>query len=136
MPPFCYVLSDFTDANLAFWQDHPRLQPYLGNGWLDFTLFDVETSRDLSLQSANVTIQTQALSQPLLIIANYFFDTIPQDLFLIENQAITHGLLSLSTAANPSEMDTAELIEGLNSNTITLRPSRPFMQMNPSSTIF
>jgi SAM-dependent MidA family methyltransferase len=113
LPPFCYILSDFTAANLAFWQDHPRLQPYLGNGWLDFALFDVENSSDLSLQYAGVTIQQQALSQPLIIMANYFFDTIPQDLFLIENQAIAHGLLSLATAADPSELDTAELIEGL-----------------------
>jgi hypothetical protein len=111
LPPFCYVLSDFVKANLCFWRDHPRLQPYLGKGWLDFALFDVETSRELSLQCANVTLEAQALSQPLLVVANYFFDTIPQELFLIENQTIAYGLLSLATEFDPAELETAELIE-------------------------
>ncbi|MEO0948788.1 MAG: tetratricopeptide repeat protein, partial [Cyanobacteria bacterium J06641_5] len=44
LPPFCYILSDFTAANLGFWQEHPRLQPYLGKSWLEFAQFDVETS--------------------------------------------------------------------------------------------
>lgn len=111
LPPFCYVLSDFTEANLSFWQAHPRLQPYLEQGWLDFALFDVETSRELSLQHADVTLQAGALSQPLLVVANYFFDTIPQELFRIENQAISYGLLSLACEFDPAELETAELIE-------------------------
>lgn len=113
LPPFCYVLSDFTEANVTFWRDHPRLQPYLGKGWLDFALFDVEHSSELALQSTGVTLQAQALSQPLIVIANYFLDTIPQDLFLIEDRQIAHGLLSLATESDPAEFDVAELIEAL-----------------------
>lgn len=113
LPPFCYVISDFTETNLAFWQNHPRLQPYLGKGWLDFALFDVENSSELFLQNANITIHQQSLSQPLIVIANYFFDTIPQELFWVENQTISHCLLSLATVANPIESDTAEIIKNL-----------------------
>lgn len=113
LPPFCYVLSDFTEANLIFWQDHPRLQPYLSQGWLDFAHFDVETSTELTLQAANITLQAQDLAQPLIVIANYFFDTIPQDLFLIENGEISHTLLSLTTQSDPEELNTATLIASL-----------------------
>jgi tetratricopeptide (TPR) repeat protein len=114
LPPFCYVLSDFTAANLAFWKDHPRLQPYLAKGWLDFALFDVEDSSELALQHTGNTIQIQALAQPLILIANYFFDSISQDLFRIENKTIFHSLLSLSTEADPAELDAASLIAALN----------------------
>ncbi len=113
LPPFCYVLSDFAQANLAFWQEHPRLQPYLGQGRVDFALYDVETSHEISLQAAGITLQTHSLSQPLIVIANYFFDTIPQDLFLIEDRTIAHCLLSLATESDPSELETAALIEDL-----------------------
>ncbi len=113
LPPFCYILSDFTESNLEFWQNHPRLQPYLSKGWLDFALFDAENSSELFLQSAHITIQTQTLSQPLIVIANYFFDTIPQELFWVENQNISHCLLSLATESDPSELDTAQLINAL-----------------------
>ncbi len=113
LPPFCYVLSDFTETNLAFWREHPRLQPYLSRGWLDVALFDVETSRELSLQYAGVTLQTQSLAQPIVVIANYFFDTIPQELFLIEDGAISNVLLHLTSEKDPSALEPAALIEAL-----------------------
>lgn len=113
LPPFCYVLSDFTETNLVFWREHPRLQPYLNRGWLDFALFDVETDSELSLQYAGVTLPAQSLAQPLVIIANYFFDTIPQELFLIEDGTISNVLLRLTSEKDPSALETAALIEAL-----------------------
>ena len=113
LPPFCYVLTDFTEANLTFWQEHPRLQPYLSLGWLDLALFDAEQSETFHLQYANRTIQRASLAQPLIVIANYFFDTIPQSLFRIENETIDHVLLSLTTATDPSTSIPAEIIAAL-----------------------
>lgn len=113
LPPFCYVLSDFTDANLAFLQAQPRLQPYLSLGWLDIARFDVETSSELTLRCTGRTLGPAALAQPLLVVANYFFDTIPQDLFRIKNQTLAHGLLTLTTEADPATLTPAELIAAL-----------------------
>lgn len=113
LPPFCYILSDFTEANLTFWQAHPRLQPYLDKDWLDFALFDVEHSRELSLYTAGITLEPQSLAQPLIAIANYFFDTIPQDLFWVKDQTLSHALISLTTDSDPSDLDTADLIDAL-----------------------
>jgi len=114
LPPFCYILSDFSEANLAFWHDHPSLQAYLGQGWLDFALFDAENSHELTLQYAGTTLQTQSLAQPLVVIANYFFDSIPQDLFWIQDGVISQGLLSLSTATDPARLAApAELIDAV-----------------------
>ena len=113
LPPFCYVLSDFTQANLSFWREHPRLQSYVSKGWLDFALFDMENSSELSLQHAGVTFRPESLSQPLIVVGNYVFDTIPQELFRIENGRIDRCLLTLSTVENPAQLDTADLIEAL-----------------------
>jgi len=110
LPPFCYILSDFTESNLSFWQEHPRLQPYLSLGWLDIALCDAESSDCVYLQSIDKTITRTSLAQPLIVIANYFFDTIPQELFHIEKNTLSHGLLSLSTEVDPASMTTAELI--------------------------
>ena len=110
LPPFCYILSDFTEQNLSFWQEHPRLQPYLNLGWLDLALFDAESSENIHLQHTDKTITNKSLAQPLIIIANYFFDTIPQELFHIEDNTIYHGLLSLSSEVDPDSLTTVELI--------------------------
>ncbi|QMU64478.1 MAG: hypothetical protein GKR88_09415 [Flavobacteriaceae bacterium] len=112
-PPFCYVLSDFVPDHLAFWQNHPRLQPYLEKGWLDMARFDAENDSELFLYYTGTAIRQQALSQPLLVVANYFFDTIPQELFRIEDQKIARSLLTLTTETDPSELDTADLIKVL-----------------------
>ncbi len=113
LPPFCYVLTDFTESTLHFWQNHPRLQPYFDQGWLDFALFDAESSDTLWLQTSQQTLNVASLGQPLLVIANYFFDTIPQDLFRIEAHKIAHSLLSLTTPADPADLEVADLIDTL-----------------------
>jgi hypothetical protein len=113
LPPFCYILSDFTAANVDFWKEHPRLLPYKEKGWLDYTIFDIEKDSELHLQHSNKSIKTQGLTQPLIVIANYFFDTIPQDLFLIKDQKGSNCLLSISTTLDPSNVDTATLLANL-----------------------
>ncbi|MEM6815426.1 MAG: SAM-dependent methyltransferase [Bacteroidota bacterium] len=95
-PPFCYVLSDFTKANLDFMKNHTRLQPYLEKGWIDFALFDATTDTHIQLTHSSRTIKTNTLEQPLVVIANYFFDSIPQELFRIQNGKIEQTLLSIS----------------------------------------
>ncbi|MCX6219088.1 hypothetical protein [Spirosoma sp.] len=113
LPPFCYVLSDFTESSLDFWRDHPRLQPYLEKGWLDFTLFDVESSNELSLSYTGLTLSVQSFSQPLVVIANYFFDTIPQALFRVTEKKISRAFLTLTTTVDPAGLHPAELIDAL-----------------------
>ena len=131
MPPFCYILSDFTEANLAFWREHPRLQPYLGRRWLDVARFDVENSSEIHLQAAGVTLGAQALAQPLLVVANYFFDTIPQNLFRIEEQTISTCLLSLATESDPDTLETIELLEALQLTYTYARAQQPIYADEP-----
>lgn len=133
LPPFCYVLSDFTESNLRFWEEHARLQPYFSHGWLDFALFDVENSQELSLKYRGTTIQAGSLAQPIVVIANYFFDTIPQELFLIQDGDISNVFLSLSSEADPSTLETAALIAALQLEynyqpaTIPIYPNEPIL---------
>jgi len=120
LPPFCYVLSDITETNLAFWCDHPRLQPYFSNGKLDYAVFDVETSSEITLQHSARKIETNSLNQPLVAVANYLFDNIAQDLFKIENGIASQTLVSLFTDTEShreleanTESNSAKVIESL-----------------------
>lgn len=113
LPPFCFILSDFTENNLRFWKEHPRLQPYFEKGWMDLSLFDVENSHEIILQYAGINLKSQMLQQPLLVVANYLFDSIPQDLYHVSVDGIQNCLITLKTDRNPSDIGQDELIKEL-----------------------
>jgi hypothetical protein len=101
---FCYILSDLPPKNIEFWRKHPRLQPYIEKGMLDFAVFDVENDTVIHLIHSHKTISTQSLSQPLIVIANYFFDSIPHDLFYFEDGTASECTVHVSNSEDIAEI--------------------------------
>ena len=108
---FRYVLTDVAERNLEFWRLHPRFQPFFDNGVLDLACFDVTRSESLVLRPSGRTIAAGSLAQPLVVVTNYVFDSIPQDLFHIGANACHECLVSLAVDADPDTLDVAQLIE-------------------------
>jgi len=111
LPPYCYVLSDIATKNLDFFNKHPQFQTYFEAGILDVAYFDGVNSKSLQLQKTSLTINTGELNQPILLIANYFFDSIPNHLFHLQDDKISSCSISLGTKNDPQHMDTAELLK-------------------------
>ncbi|WP_141503688.1 SAM-dependent methyltransferase [Paenibacillus luteus] len=88
LPPFRYVMSDLPLQNIGFWQQHERLLPFVKQGLLDFARFDAVQDTELHLLEAGVTVRPGDLEQPLLLIANYFFDSVPQELIYVDESKI------------------------------------------------
>ncbi|OBZ07746.1 SAM-dependent methyltransferase [Bacillus sp. FJAT-26390] len=88
LPPFRYVLSDLPVKNVAYWQQHPSLQPFVQQGILDFAKLDAVQDSELHLTQSGDTIRRASLKQPLLLVANYFFDSIPQQLIYVDEGSI------------------------------------------------
>jgi hypothetical protein len=85
LPAFRYVMTEYNPALLDFWAAHPALQPLAERGWLDFARFDADQPADLHLQHSGITLSAGSLANPLVLVANYFFDSIPQDAFYVED---------------------------------------------------
>ncbi|THF79596.1 SAM-dependent methyltransferase [Cohnella fermenti] len=83
LPPYRYIMTDLAADNVAGWQRHPVLAPHVAAGRLDFARFDVVRDTELRLAVSGETIRPGELNQPLLIIANYLFDSLPQELLYI-----------------------------------------------------
>ena len=107
---FRYVLTDFTQSNLDFWRQHPGFQAFFADGLLNIALFDIVRSEQLSLQLSGTTLSTGSLDRPLVVIANYVFDSIPQDLYFIEEQRCSACLISLIVDAPLETLSAAELL--------------------------
>ena len=112
--PIRYVMTDFVPEILDFWRNHDRFQPFFDAGVLDVALFDVmERERPFHLQIANQILTPENTTNPVILIANYFFDSIPQDSFVIEDGLLCQNLLTLSSSQPEPDLTDATLWDRL-----------------------
>jgi hypothetical protein len=116
-PPFHdlsirYVLTDFAERSLDYLHAHPRLRPFFEAGELDLARFDVESDRELALLRSGDVLGPGTLTNPLVVIANYLFDSIPQDAFAIAEGRLYELLLTIAPAAEPLDADDTALLAG------------------------
>ncbi len=101
--PVKFVMTDFVPNTLTFWQEHTHFKPWVDAGHLDFALFDVQSPTSLHLVHENCTLTSDKLQNPFVLIANYFFDSIPQDGFAILDGQLCENLLTVySTQPEPN----------------------------------
>ena len=84
---YCYVMSDLPPENIKFWSEHPGFQDALERGVLQLRTYDV-------LQDE---LELPDLRNPLCVIANYLFDSLPQDVFHVADNRVRPALLNLTT---------------------------------------
>ncbi|HSX38170.1 MAG TPA: hypothetical protein VLE95_04995 [Chlamydiales bacterium] len=73
-----YLLTDGAKKNRAFWERHPCFKD-----WIDQKI----------LQLAVLDPIVDPIPCSDLVLANYFFDSIPQDIFHVENGVLYEGLM-------------------------------------------
>lgn len=110
---FRYVLTDFTQANLDAWRAHSHFQTWFDSGLLDVALFDIGDTDTLHLQVSGTSISTGQLAQPLVVLANYVFDGVPQELIFLKDGIVHDCLVSLATTVDPDTLDPSACIEHL-----------------------
>lgn len=130
LPPYCYVLTDIVEKNLLFFLDHPQFQPFLQKGILDVAYLDGLKNEEIYLRYAQHKLLPDNLSQPLVAIANYFFDSLPMDLFQIRDQQISACSVELKIDENPEGMSEADLLKKLRFTFEKKRIRLPFYAEN------
>jgi SAM-dependent MidA family methyltransferase len=90
---FIYVMTDFSQSNLDFWQQQPNLQPYLQQGWLDFALYDADKPQSIRLIHKAKRLTSTKLKNSLVVLANYIFDSLRHDFFQTVNQSLQIGMI-------------------------------------------
>lgn len=120
-PSYTYVLSDLPHANLEYWALHPRFQPFFDEGTLDIALLDAQQPEQVQLQLSGQTLQSRLLRGPLVLLANYFFDSIPQDLYRIQGYQMERCLASIHSQADPAQSSPAQILRAAHA-TYTYEP--------------
>ena len=102
--PFRYVLTDFTARNVDFCAAHPSLAPFVARGVLDFAIFDAERDTTLDLRRAGTRLAPGSSDGAIVAIANYVFDSLPQDAFKVRGGKLYETRVS-TYAPHPSRTD-------------------------------
>lgn len=86
--PIKYVMTDFTDNNVRTWQANPALQTFVQSGLLEFAVFRPDSDQEIETRPSGMKIEPGSVHNPIIAIANYFFDSIKQDAFQIQGGAL------------------------------------------------
>lgn len=156
--PFVLVLTDFTEHDLRFWSEHPSLQPLIEAGVVDTAMFDAENDTSvcarcaaaiplplcrsgwlivmppqIKLTHSGAVLSAETLRNPLVVIANYVFDTLRQvgpprptsthlappltraartrqDLFRMEAGVLQQGLCTLQSREEEEDLTDPDII--------------------------
>ncbi|MFN3233944.1 MAG: tetratricopeptide repeat protein [Gammaproteobacteria bacterium] len=92
-----YVLTDFTENNLKFWDEHPALKPYVDRDQCDFAIFNLENDKSITLTKSKVTLEKGSAKNPIIAMGNYIFDTISHDAFRVEKGQLAELRTRLET---------------------------------------
>lgn len=104
LPGFQYLLTDGAEKNLTSWQQSARFKSLTEQGLLAFGTLMVNA--DPVIHTIDGELRPQDLrDRPVVLIANYLFDSLPIDVYRIKDQQLHRQLVSLST-------DDESLIEG------------------------
>ncbi|RYG41306.1 hypothetical protein EON68_03230, partial [archaeon] len=107
LPPFRWIISDFSSANFDFWMSHERLRPFFEAGICLAATFDATRDNVLTLSDGR-RLQPGSLRNPIVAIANYVFDTLYQDAFrIVEGQLQQAYVATYSASAQRGILDVA-----------------------------
>lgn len=107
---FKYIMTDFAERTLDYWQAHSHLQPFVEKNYLDFAYFDADQCQEIVLRKSGVILNTETINKPLVVLANYFFDSIPQDAFYIRDGQYYEWLITLLSPQNEVDLSDPDLL--------------------------
>ncbi|MGB4660398.1 MAG: tetratricopeptide repeat protein [Mobilitalea sp.] len=110
---FKYIITDLAERNVAYWLNHSSLKPYFESGILDCATFDMACGVELQLRYSGEVLSKGSLKNPLILFANYTFDSIPQDTFYVKDGELYEGLVTVTAKEDKVDTEDQSILSGL-----------------------
>ena len=94
---FKYVMTDVSSTIVEYWQQHPKLRPLVASGVMDFGLFDATQLNEITLVNAQQRLRAENIANPVVVLANYFFDSVPHDSFTIRDHELFENRVRITS---------------------------------------
>lgn len=109
-----YIITDFAEQNIEFWLNHSYLQPYFQSGLLDCATFDMTKDDEIILRKSGKRLKKGHVDSPVILFANYAFDTLPQDSFYVKENRLYEGQITISQSnETPNESNSSSILSNL-----------------------
>ncbi|OOM81403.1 hypothetical protein [Clostridium sp. BL-8] len=110
---FKYIVTDFAERNIEYWQSHSFLKPYFESGVLDCATFDIAKDDEVKLRYSGETLSSGKMKNPLILFANYTFDSLPQDTFYVNSGELFEGLITVTSPQEKDDPEDKSILSGL-----------------------
>jgi len=110
---FKYIVTDFAERNIEYWQNHSFLKPYFESGVLDCATFDISKDDEVRLRHSGEVLSSGKLKNPLILFANYTFDSLPQDTFYVNKGELFEGLITVTEPNDEVDPEDKSILAGL-----------------------
>lgn len=111
-----YIMTDFTPNIVQTWQKSEKFRPFVNEGLLSFGLFRPEDDAQILCCAeeeagfdGEVLLGKGMSANPLIAIANYFFDSIKQDAFQIQDGKLMEVRHTFYCKRDPESSDAVKL---------------------------
>lgn len=106
---FVYVMTDVAVKNIDFWRTHPAFQDFVNKGILEFAEYAADKTQDITLSPSGKVLSAKTIGQhtdkPLIVLANYLFDTIAHDLFRTHKDTLQVALVNKGLTEDTSQLE-------------------------------
>ncbi|MEQ9367388.1 MAG: hypothetical protein RIF32_24360 [Leptospirales bacterium] len=107
-----YIMTDLVEANVEFWRDHEKFAPFVEAGLLEFQCLDLDwnsNERALGIPPAG---PDELRANPAAVIANYCFDSLRNDVFLVRGGRLFEARVDvLRSAGRTSSLENSWSVE-------------------------
>ncbi len=110
---FKYIITDFAEQNVTYWLNHSYLKPYFEKGILDCATFDMTRDEELHLRYSGNKIRAGEQDNPLILFANYTFDSLPQDTFYVNEGTLQEGLITITSKGEQTDPKDQSILAGI-----------------------
>ncbi len=110
---FKYIITDLAERNVSYWLSHSFLKPYFESGVLDCATFDMTKDEELHLRFSGEVLNKDMLKNPLILFANYTFDSLPQDTFYVKDGELYEGLVTVFSKGEQADSTDNSILAGI-----------------------
>jgi tetratricopeptide (TPR) repeat protein len=102
---FRYLMTDVCPSNVEAWRQNRQLWPLFESEVMQGAVVDLERIEELPSADAS--------KNPLIAIANYVFDSVPQDAFFVQDGELHENRISITSNRKEFDLDAAEALSSV-----------------------